>query len=183
MTDYQATQYSLPFTSYRSPRTTQQGRELSNRSSQKSSLTKYEEFKSQIDSAVLLKHYKQLKVRDLRGNLISNYLSEAKQQTMEDSCDHYFPMKPIIIPKQESLESRRTMSKFPVQSMQVKLQEKFLNHSQRKSRTCFNNNNFNEIGHRNQSFKNQFANSVRANNCSPKRYILAQHDSNRSIDT
>jgi hypothetical protein len=78
MTDYQATQYSLPFTSYRSPRTTQQGRELSNRSPRKSSLTKYEEFKSQIDSEVLLKHYKQLKVRDLRGNLISNYLSEAR---------------------------------------------------------------------------------------------------------
>jgi len=92
---------------------------------------------------------------------------------MDDSCDHYFPVKPIIIPKQESMESRRTMNNLPVQSKQVKLQAKFINRSQRKSRMCFNDNNFNEIDYRNNSFKKQFANSVRADNCSPKRNILA----------
>ena len=140
MTEYKKTQPSFQFQSTRSPRTTQQGRQ-SQPSSQISSLSKYDELKSQQDCAVLLQNYKQLKMRDLRQELICNYLSEAKQQTLNDSCEHYFPKKPVVIPKQESFEARRTMPVPPAHSLTAKLQQQLMSRSQRKARMCFEVNN------------------------------------------
>lgn len=77
-------------------------------SSIKSTASRYEDLKSARDEQLTLPNYQHLKVRDLKHNVINNYLTGAKQEGFIDSYANYFPA--TIVSKHEPSPVRHALT-------------------------------------------------------------------------